>query len=170
MTTILQLNPLPFYLARTAEISKQFFIPIRPTDSKSFGRGEGVLMVQTLSAALEGPDQRSFSASSRAGGFTYRVSNYTLGVPCRSGRFEVILLFHHQIRPWKLHRNFLLQSFSNLTMVKNGKEKKKKGEMNIRDIQTQNDYKIAVNSSEFKQKWNSLKSVNRKNNIFVYMF
>lgn len=169
MTTILQLNPLPFYLARTAEISKQFFIPIRLTVSKSFGRGEGVLMVQTLSAALEGPDQRSFSASSRSGGFTYRVSNYMLGVPCRSGRFEVILVFHHQIRPWKLHRNFLLQSFSNLTMVKNGKGKIK-GEMYIRDIQTQNDYKIAVNSPEFKQKWNSLKSVNRKNNIFVYMF
>lgn len=53
-------------------------------------------------------------------------------------------------------------------MVKNGKEIK--GEINIGDIQAQNFQKIAVNSSQSKGKWNSLKSVNRKTNIFVYMF
>lgn len=42
--------------------------------------------------------------------------------------------------------------------------------MNIGDIQTQNYYKIAVNSSHSKGKWNSPKSVNRKKNVFVYVF
>jgi len=102
-----------------------------------------VLLVQTLSAVLEGPDQRSFSPSSIAGSFAYRISDYTLGVPCRSGRPEVTLLFHHQIRPWKLHKNFLQQNFSNSAVVKYGEDTK--GEMSIGGIPTQNDYKIAVN-------------------------
>lgn len=63
-------------------------------------------------------------------------------------------------------QKFFTAKHFQLSCGKNGKEIK--GENNIGDIQTENDYKIAVNSSQSNGKWNSLKSVNRKNKNFVY--
>lgn len=74
------------------------------------------------------------------------------------------LLFQHQMKQWKLHRFFNGKFFCSSIQ---GKEGKRNNRNECRGQKS--DYKIAVDSSQSKEKRNYLQLINRKKNIFVYM-